>query len=361
MIFSLTQLVFVSLLFVGLRSQKRPEVGGRTAPGWEFVRPLFEENFLVERDLGASLAMYHQGELVVDLWGGWFDRSYQRVYDNDTLQLVFSTTKGLVAVAAALCVQRGLIDYSALVTKYWPEYGQQGKENTTVADLLSHRAGLPFEMISFDSVTNWTTMVNHLERLEPLWPPGSAHGYHALTYGWLVGEIIRRADPQHRTVGQFIREEIADLLQIEFYIGLPDEEEDRVSPIALSLRDLELTNETTRAVYYAFNQPSFHRAEIPAANGITNGRSVAKLYASLIGDLHEGKQRRLLEPAILERAIRSNTPDGEIDVVLQQPSSFGMGFWLFDETFPLKGFTAFGHGGRSMLYVEISSVSLGAF
>ncbi|CAF5069440.1 unnamed protein product, partial [Rotaria sp. Silwood1] len=145
-----------------------------------------------ERDLGASIAVYYQGKLVVDLWGGWFDQARTKPYDNDTLQLVFSTSKGLVAVAVALCVQQGLLDYPALVTKYWPEYGQNGKENTTVADILSHRAGLPNAPPYFEEYLNWTGMIHTLEQQHPLWPPGTTHGYHGLTYGWLAGELVRR-------------------------------------------------------------------------------------------------------------------------------------------------------------------------
>lgn len=160
------------------------------------------------------------------------------------------------------------------------------------------------------------------------------HPHHSLTYGWLVGEIIRRVDPKRRTLGQFIKEEITDPFNIEFYIGLPEEEDYRVSPIVLSSEDLDSVNETLREIYYTFNRPSFHRAEIPAGNGITNAKSVAKLYASLMGDIDARKQSRLSEAAVLERTIQSNAPLGEIDVVLQRHSSFAMGFWLFDQTNP---------------------------
>ena len=171
--------ILVLLLLVGVC---QGEIGGTTAEGWQFIRRLFQENFDEERDLGASVAVYHQGRLVVDLWGGVFDRACQQSYDDTTLQLVFSTTKGLVAVAAALCVQRGYLDYSALVTKYWPEYGQNGKENTTVADILSHRAGLPYDSVTFEDYLNWTTMIRSLEQQRPLWPPGSTHGYRAFPW-----------------------------------------------------------------------------------------------------------------------------------------------------------------------------------
>ncbi|CAF4563727.1 unnamed protein product, partial [Didymodactylos carnosus] len=171
--------------------------------------------------IGASLAIYHNGKLVVDLWGGWFDKNKTKPYTNDTLQLVYSTSKGIVAVAVALCVQKGLIDYNELVTKYWPEYGQEGKENTTVADIMSHRAGLPHLGNSFtlDDILNWQTMTDALEKQQPLWKPGTAHGYHAVTFGWLAGELVRRVDPEKRTLRQFIRDEITKPTNTEFYIG----------------------------------------------------------------------------------------------------------------------------------------------
>ena len=139
------------------------DIRGTTAIGWESMRDLFKQNFARGLDTGASLAIYHQGQLVVDLSGGWFDQSRTKPYNTDTLQIVFSTSKGLVAAAAALCVQRGLLNYSALVTKYWPEYGQTGKENTTVADVLSHRAGSPEHPSSLEQHLNWTAMIQWLE------------------------------------------------------------------------------------------------------------------------------------------------------------------------------------------------------
>jgi CubicO group peptidase (beta-lactamase class C family) len=323
-------------------------IGGTTDNGWEFVRDLFEDNFVQKRDLGASVAIYHQGKLVVDLWGGWFDHSHTKPYDNNTLQLVFSTTKGLVAIAAALCVQKGLLDYSALVTKYWPEYGQNRKENTTVADILSHRAGLPIEPGSFEQYLNWTEMIHLLEQDRPRWPPGTAHGYHTLTYGWLAGELVRRVDPKKRTLGQFVQDEIANKVQIEFYIGLPSEQEHRVSPLTASSVTLQTLNDSMKALNNQYNDYRLHQAEVPAANGITNARSIARLYTSLTTDLDNGKQKRLLDETVLKQATKSNTPKDELDLVSQVPSSFGMGFALFNELSALFGAETFGHSGTNL-------------
>ncbi|CAF4447166.1 unnamed protein product [Rotaria sp. Silwood2] len=318
---------------------------GSTADGWEFVRDFLKENFKERRDFGASVAIYHQEKLVVDLWGGWFDRSRIKPYDNNTLQLVFSTSKGLVAVAAALCVQRGLLDYSELVTKYWPEYGYNGKENTTVADILSHRAGLPFDNSSFEQYFNWTAMIYTLEQQKPVWPPGTKHGYHALTYGWLAGELVRRVDPMNRTLGEFIRDEIANPLNIEFYIGLPSQQEYRVSPLDFKSYENGTLNQTLPDSYEAFNNKSTHQAEIPAANGITNARSIARVYASLMSDLDNHKYKRLLNEQILQQATKSNTPEHEIDFVIKFPTKFSMGFLLMDDIFPAFGPGVFGHNG----------------
>jgi CubicO group peptidase (beta-lactamase class C family) len=345
LVYSIWVCVFLNLV-VRSSSQNDHNIGGTTNNGWEFVRDLFKENFEEQRDLGASIAIYHQGRLVVDIWGGWFDRSFTKLYDNNTLQLVFSTTKGLVAIAAALCVQKGFLDYSQLVTKYWPEYGQNGKENTTVADILSHRAGLPFESGPPEQILNWTAMVQSLEQQRPLWSPGSAHSYHALTYGWLAGELIRRVDPKKRTVGQFIRDEITNPSQIEFYIGLPSEQAYRVSPLTLSSNDLRTMNESLQALYKLYNDPRLLQAEIPAANGITNARSLAKLYASLTADLDNGKQNRLLSETILKQATKSNTPKDELDFLSHVPSSFAMGFQVLDQAFPFFKSQIFGHAGK---------------
>ncbi|CAF1197938.1 unnamed protein product [Rotaria sordida] len=320
-------------------------IRGTIKPGWEFVRDLFRENFVQDRDLGASVAAYYQGSLAFKLGGGWFDQSRTKPYDIDTLQLVFSTSKGFVAAAVALAVQRGLLDYSALVTRYWPEYGQNGKENTTVADIMSHRAGLPDISEPFEQFLNWTAMIHTLEQMAPLWPPGSAHGYHALTYGWLAGELIRRVDPKKRSLGQFIQEEISDLINLELFIGLPINQEYRVSPLELSENIKQNINESDLVEIDLFNEPRTHRAEIPAANGIATAWSIARLYSALNTDLDDGKYKRILNEDILKLATRSNTPEDEIDLVLEVKSSFGMGFSLFHDAFSEFGPGIFGHGG----------------
>lgn len=333
-------------------------VGGTVQKGWESLRYLFQKNFEENRDLGASLAIYHQGRLIVNLWGGWFNQEKTRPYNNDTLQVVFSTSKGLVAIAMALCVQRGLLNYSDLVIEHWPEYGQCGKENTTVADIMSHRAGLPAvrnSNRSVDEYLDWYALIHKLEKQEPYWIPGTQHGYHAFTYGWLVGELIRRVDKKQRTVGQFIRDEIARQTQSEFYIGLPEKYEHRVSPfvskviekptLKMEVDSLLLQTLISFQELDKFNDPIVHRAEIPAANGITNAQSIARIYASLINNLDTSE--RLLNEIILNQAIKSNTPENEPDQVLNRiATKFGMGFLTYGPTFNLLGPGTFGHNGK---------------
>ncbi|CAF1129927.1 unnamed protein product [Rotaria sp. Silwood1] len=320
-------------------------VHGKTDPGWEFLQHLFLENFHQEHDLGASFAVYYEGKPVVDLWGGWFNELKSKPYDHDTLQIPFSTTKGLVATAVALCVQRGLLNYSSPVRQYWPEYGQYGKENTTVADILSHRAGLSSDISPFELALNWTAIIHILEQRKPEWTPGTAHGYHGLTYGWLTGELVRRVDPKKRTFGQFIQDEITNPLKIEFYIGLPKEKEYRVSPLYFDSNVRNIIDERTLLELSVFNDYRYHQAEIPGVNGITNARSVARLYASLLGDLDNRQQKRLLNEDIMKKAAKSNTPENEIDLVRGFPNVFAMGFQVFDKDLKAFGSGIFGHEG----------------
>ena len=330
---------------------------GTTAPGWEFVRDLFLENFQQQLDLGAAVAVYHHGQPVVDLKAGWFDESQLKPYDADTLQLVFSTTKGVVAMAAALCVQRGLLDYSALVTQYWPEYGQNGKENTTVADILSHRAGIPHVSSPIKQYTNWSAMIHTLEEQQPLWIPGTAHGYHSVTYGWLVGELVRRVDPKKRSFGQFIQDEIATRMQLEFYIGLPPDRQNRVSPVVPQLDIKNILNESMLILFDIWNDPEIHQAEIPAAIGMSNAWSIARLYSAFIGNIKDEIGQPLLNEETMKRATKSNTPLNEIDLVLQYYSSFSMGFHRFANFLPDFGPEVFGHHGREEISAQLTKKS----
>lgn len=341
---------------------------GFVAAGWHGVRDSFEQNLRESADLGAGVAVYHRGRLVVDLTGGWFDSSRRAPYSPDTLQLVFSTTKGITAIAVAICVQRGLLDYAAPVSTYWPEFAARGKSAATVAQLLSHQCGL-FSVqgdISLDEALDWPTVTARLADTEPEWPIGSAHGYHALTYGWLAGELVRRVDPQGRSLGAFVRDEICAPLGAEFHIGLPEHLESRVSPMIGGLgaggddvdpqvrqmmemfmgpgtkggRALSLNG--AFAGDGTFNRRDVHAAEIPAANGITTARSAARVYAATFGEV-DGV--RLLDESTLGRATAQVTPDGEPDQCLLLPTAFAMGFMVPSALVQYAGPGSFGHPG----------------
>jgi CubicO group peptidase (beta-lactamase class C family) len=340
---------------------------GTVAAGWEPVAEAFAENFRAGREVGAGVAIYHRGRLVVDLTGGSFAPGSSDPYDEQTLQLVFSTTKGVTAVAVAMCVHRGLLDYDEKVTRYWPEFAAEGKDDVTVAQLLSHQVGLVSvdPPTSLDDALDWDTITGKLAAQRPLWTPGTAHGYHALTYGWLAGELVRRVDPRHRSLGTFVAEEIVGPLGVEFWIGLPDSEEHRVSPVipspppedpavremiaqvmgpgTMAWRALTLDgaiggdSEST-----IFNERRFHAAEVPAANGIGNARSLARIYAATIDTL-DGVE--LFSTAVRDRARATVTPEGEPDACLVFPTTFGMGFMTAGMISPYMGAGCYGHPG----------------
>lgn len=339
-------------------------VEGFVEPGWEGVREAFAANLAAGEDVGASVAVYHRGRPVVDLWGGHFDRERTRPYGEDALQLVFSTTKGVVAIALAMCAQRGLLDYGERVSTYWPEFAARGKGEVTVAQLLSHQVGL----ITVDTPTtlaealHWDTMVARLADTAPDWPVGTGHGYHALTFGWLAGELIRRVDG--RTPGRFVAEEIATPLGLELWIGLPEALESRVSPLIGSLVPAP-TNPVKRALANrfggpgtrldraltlsgafsgngVFNRRDVHAAELPAANAIGNARSLAKLYAATMAPVGGV---RLLDDATRDLARTTVTRPGEGDLCLVAASTFGMGFMTHGEMTPYAGPGSFGHPG----------------
>ena len=344
----------------------RNDVAGLVDPGWEPVREAFEKNFDRGEEVGAAAAVYHRGHKVVDLWGGAFDQSSERPYDDSTLQLVFSTTKGVVAIAVAMCVQRGLLDYDERVSTYWPEFAAHGKGEATVAQLMSHQCGLiaPDAAVTLADTLDWKLMTELLADTKPDWPIGSGHGYHAVTFGWLAGELIRRTDG--RTPGRFVAEEIAGPLDVDLWIGLPDDLEPRVSPVIGSLLGTDETPEYVRAMMetflgsgtragralllngafntheQVFNRRDVHAAEIPAANCITNAVALAKLFAATISDV-DGI--RLIDDAVCERARATITPPGQPDLCLIVPTTFGMGFMTYGMFTPYSGPGSFGHSG----------------
>ncbi|MFD6161084.1 serine hydrolase domain-containing protein [Nocardia sp. NPDC060256] len=343
-------------------------IDGTVAPGFEAVRAAFAANFADQGDIGAAVCVYRDGQPVVDLWGGLADPDSGRPWERDTLQLVYSATKGVVAAATHLLVQRGQLDLDAPVAQYWPEFAAVGKAEIPVRWLLTHQAGLAAidKPVPLAEALAWTPMVDALAAQTPNWTPGTDHGYHGRTYGYLVGEVIRRITG--RTVGRFLAEEIAGPYGIDFFIGLPAAEQHRVSrlvfapkpdldsvpdemipeeirPMVAAMRDPQsLTNrafQITDPPDIDFNSPAVQAAEIPASNGIGTARGLARLYASLVGEV-DGK--RLLTPDTLAAAIREQTSG--IDRVIMLPDRYATGFMLPIADLTLGGPNSFGHPGR---------------
>ena len=339
------------------------QIGGTVAPGFERVRNAFAANFEQHGDVGAAFSLYHRGVKVVDLWGGVADVETGRPWVEDSIVLVFSSTKGATAICAHLLAQRGELDLDAPVARYWPEFAAGGKQDIPVRWLLSHRAGLPVfdKPLTIEEFLAWEPPVKALAAQSPVWEAGTAHGYHAGTCGWLVGEVIRRISG--KSVGTFFADEVAGPLGLDFWIGLPESEESRVVPIiAVDLQEGEmdqqavtqkrrdlleaardpdsLLNKATTTTPLDPNTGDYHAAEIPAGNGITDARSLARMYASLIGDGVDGV--RLLSDETVENASAEES-NGR-DEVLQIATRFGLGFSL-DQEGSLGQEGAFGHSG----------------
>lgn len=332
-------------------------MGGFVDRAFEGVREVFRANFINRGDVGASLCFYHQGRAVVDLWGGYRDRTATTPspYGPDSLQVVFSTSKGALAICAHLLAQRGDLDLDAPIARYWPEFAAEGKHSIPVRWILSHRTGL----VGIDAPLSWEEflagdpVVERLARQRPAWEPGTAHGYHPLTFGYLLGEVFRRLTG--RTIGEFLREQVAAPLGLDAWIGLPRSKEGRVVPLLDFPPDhpdeyftVLQTPGTLAARAFTnppvsirlFNTPAAHRAEIPAANLITNARSLARLYASCIGKV-DGI--RLLSEATVESARKPQSVG--MDLVLPQVTAIGSGFFLPTPWLPMAGTGSFGHDG----------------
>jgi CubicO group peptidase (beta-lactamase class C family) len=332
-------------------------VQGFVEAGFEPVREAFGANFERRGDVGAACCIHVHGRPVVDLWGGVTTLGGTKPYTNDTLQLVASTTKGVVAIAAHILAQEGKLDFDAPVTRYWPEFGAEGKQHIPVRWLFSHRAGLAAidRPLSLDDVYAWDPVADALAAQRPLWEPGKAHGYHVGTFGWLAGEVIRRVTG--KSVGMFVAERISEPLGLEFWIGLPGALNGRVAPLipppppsgppdVFTARLMDPTTLLHRAFVNpmllpnTLNEPGFWAAEVPAANGISTARSISRLYAACIGEVGGV---RMLDPDTLQRATELQAA-GE-DLVLGYETSYATGFQLAFPFRPMAGEGSFGHYG----------------
>ncbi len=350
-------------------------ISGWNDPQFDAVREAFATNFAEHGELGAAVSVYLHGEPVVDLWGGWYTPEREREWDRNTLVNVFSTTKGLAAFCAHRLAEEGRLDFDAPVAQYWPEFAAAGKESIPVRWLLSHRAGMAAvrRPLVMEDMFDWDTMTAALAEQEPWWTPGEQHGYHALTYGWLVGEVVRRIDG--RSIGSYWREEFAAPLGLDAHIGTGPEFDGRIStlmdapvdPEAPDLIDLFGGPDTVGAA--AFSNPplagpdeenitasrGWRGAEIPAANGHATARALARVYGGAanggaIDGIHVISQETL-DNALVEQSFGP-------DACLQIETRFGLGWMLTSEFMPLgPNPRAFGHpgAGGSLGYADLDA------
>jgi CubicO group peptidase (beta-lactamase class C family) len=322
------------------------QIEGTVEPRFEPVRDAFAANFARHGEIGAAICVYHQGRRVVDLWGGTADITTGAPWKRDTLQYVFSTTKGFTATCAHLLAQRGELDLDAPVSDYWPEFAAEEKDRIPVRWLLCHQAGLPSldTPVPLKEALAWHPMTAALAAQRPIWEPGTAHGYHAQTFGWLVGELVRRISG--RTIGQFLADDITGPLDLDFHIGLPAHHQHRVSRLiepAATATDPTQLRRASAVTSPPINpdDPQVHAAEIPSSNGIGTAEAIARLYAALIGEVNG---TRILLPPTVAAAI---TPQSDgIDRTLGFHTRFALGYALPSAAFPLLGPNSFGHGGR---------------
>ena len=312
------------------------------------VRDAFERNFTEYGDVGASFAATVEGEFVVDLWAGHADKARTRPWQEDTIVNVYSTTKTMSFLCAFLLADRGLLDFNAKVTDYWPEFGRNGKENTEVRHFMSHSAGVPAFVPPFKTAAelyDWDGCVENLAAQAPMWEPGAQSGYHAITQGYLIGELVRRIDG--RSIGTFFREEVAEPLQADFHIGMDAKHFDRVAemipdepgadgdafanmdPNSIPGRVFSSVPAGTENV----NTPEWRQAEIPAAGGHGNARAVVRAQTPLAND---GKAFgvELLSAQSTQLMLQEQT--NGTDAVLMLPVRFGLGYAFPSEAMPMS-------------------------
>ncbi len=323
-------------------------IQGMVAPGFGAVRDEFERNFTERGESGGACAIYYKGQKVVDLWGGYRDGRTQALWAEDTLVIVFSSTKGIAGMTMAVAQGRGLFAYDAPVAQYWPEFAQAGKKDITVRQLLDHEAGLCVldEPLNSAILADPDVLAEILAKQKPVWEPGSRHGYHAFTLGWYESELIRRTDPQRRTLGEFFQDELAWPLGLEFYIGLPaGVHEERIATVTEPgivqkllgmphgmmldvLRPRSLTIRTANPRVRSnlvFNQPPYRNVEMPSVNGIGLARSIAQLYSVFATGGHELDIPEETLTALKAPGVPSSV-GGWRDQILHTDIAYSLGF-----------------------------------
>lgn len=352
------------------------KVHGDVAPGWGDVADAFATNFAESNELGAAVAVYRDGEPVVDLWAGTADAATGAPWERDTVTLVFSTTKGVTAIAVHMLIERGLLDLDAPVATYWPEFAQAGKADLKVRWLLSHQAGLPYvdADLTFEDLLAVEPVIRALEQQRPLWEPGTRHGYHAVTYGHLLGELVRRVTG--KTLGEFIADEIVGPLSGSAWLGLPEDQQvklTRMDRVDLPRMDLGpafagLMADFERAITLGhalpftlvngapgdFNDRRLLSVELGGSSLVSDARTLARIYAAIVAEV-DGV--RLLAEQSVDRARQPQTLDEPYfrwpeDRASQRFMDWALGF----TPAPQEGLdSVFGHGGAggSLAFADV--------
>lgn len=341
------------------------EIHGFVSEGFEAVREAFTENFAKRREIGAACCVYHKGKKVVDLWGGMRNMAAGEPWEEDTMALVYSATKGLSAMTLAVAHSRGWLDYDELVCRYWPEFAQDGKETITVRQLLAHQAGLFAldEPIDKSIVGDLDHLGVVLARQKPAWEPGTRQGYHAITLGFYEGELLRRIDPQHRSLGKFFQDEIATPLEVDFYIRLPESIADsRLAPLVdpgffemifgfpvkVALDSLNPRSNIRRALRGSelpHDQQRIYvrNLEIPAGGGVGTARAIARAYSVFATG---GQELGLREETLQELAAPATPPTyGFYDEVMKGEVQFSLGFMKSSPPWSFGSPSSFGAPG----------------
>jgi CubicO group peptidase (beta-lactamase class C family) len=346
------------------------DVQGTCEARFDGVRRVLSDNLDSGADVGASVAVYLHGEPVVDMWGGYADGAKTTPWERDTITNVWSTTKTMTFLCSLMLADRGELDFHAPVSRYWPEFAEAGKEAVEVRHLMGHTAGLsgwekPLEPVQ---LADWELCTSLLAAQKPWWEPGTASGYHAVTQGYLIGEVVRRITGE--SIGSWFAREVAKPMGADFFIGTPESEDGRISnviaPPPLNLEDLpaEMVSDITAKTF--LNPPLdasnahhswWRRAEIPAANGHGNARSVAAIQSVIAGRGQSGGVRLLSAEGT--DAIFETQADGR-DLALGVPLRFGMGYGLGNEFMPLgpRGCFWGGYGGSLIIIDQDTDLAI---
>jgi CubicO group peptidase (beta-lactamase class C family) len=341
-------------------------IKGFVADGFERLQERFASIIAQTPDAGSAVSIWHKGQQVVNLWGGVANRTSKIPWDENTKTVVFSSTKGLMSLAIAQLYQNGKVNYEDLVVDYWPSYKGAGKEGTTLRDLVAHRAGVPFfeADVQENQVIDWDYMISKIEQEAAMWEPGSAYAYHAITHGWITGEIIRRVTGL--SPGKYLARHISEPLGADTWLGLPAELESKVA-VSYPHDDLtrffaDLKKKNTHAGNFlirsltlgnafsmnlvgdkkGFNAPEVHQSEIPGAGGISTAEGISKIWSSVV---HETDGVRLLNDVTVEFVTRVQS-EGKPFTDLEPPyGAFGMGFQLDSPARRYLTASSFGHDG----------------